>query len=127
MMPAWLGYALTTCVLWGIWGAFLNVPTQHGFPETLSYVVWALTMLVPAVVVLIPARFRIDRDWKSILYGLIIGVTGCGGQVALFKVATMGPTFLIFPILALAPLVTIVMSMAFLGERTGKAGTVGVV
>jgi drug/metabolite transporter (DMT)-like permease len=39
----------------------------------------------------------------------------------------MGPAFLIFPILALAPLVTILMSLAFLRERTGKAGAVGVV
>jgi drug/metabolite transporter (DMT)-like permease len=84
-------------------------------------------MLIPPLVVLIPDRFRIDRDWKSILYGFLIGGTACGGQVALFKVATMGPAFLIFPILALAPLVTILMSLAFLRERTGKAGCVGVV
>ena len=33
--PSWLIYALATTLLWGVWGAFTNLPAEHGFPETL--------------------------------------------------------------------------------------------
>jgi hypothetical protein len=33
--PRWLGYALATALLWGVWGAFAGLPSQNGFPETL--------------------------------------------------------------------------------------------
>jgi hypothetical protein len=42
-------YALLTTAFWGVWGAFAGLPTQHGFPETLVYLVWALTMIPPAL------------------------------------------------------------------------------
>jgi drug/metabolite transporter (DMT)-like permease len=39
----------------------------------------------------------------------------------------MGPSYLIFPIISLSPLVTIALSAAFLRERTGRIGVVGIV
>ncbi len=38
----------STTLTWGVWGAFTGVPSEHGFPDTLTYVVWALTMIAPA-------------------------------------------------------------------------------
>jgi hypothetical protein len=29
---AWLLYAFATTILWGLWGAFTDLPAQHGFP-----------------------------------------------------------------------------------------------
>ena len=43
----WLRYALFTTVTWGVWGAYTSLPSEHGFPDTLTYVVWALTMIAP--------------------------------------------------------------------------------
>jgi hypothetical protein len=48
MQSTWLTYALITTLLWGVWGAFTGLPAAHGFPDTLIYVVWALTMIPPA-------------------------------------------------------------------------------
>ena len=62
--PRWLGYALATALLWGVWGAFAGLPTQNGFPETLVYVVWALTMVPPALFVL--AYFGICRTCSGL-------------------------------------------------------------
>lgn len=124
----WLTYAFATFVLWGIWGAFLNKPTEHGFPETLGYVAWAITTIPSALVILAANKFKIATHGKAVLYGLAVGLTGCGGQVALFKVMAMGgPAYLVFPILALAPLITVIMSFVLLHERTGRLGAVGVV
>ena len=39
MRKSWLIYALITTGFWGVWGAFAEFPTRHGFPDTLVYVV----------------------------------------------------------------------------------------
>jgi hypothetical protein len=51
-MSAWLVHALVTTLLWGVWGALAGLPGEHGVPETINYVVWALTMIPPALFVL---------------------------------------------------------------------------
>ena len=123
----WLGYALTTVVLWGIWGAFSGLSVRRGFPETLIYCVWAITMILPAVVVMGRAGWRLDTKPMAIFYGLAIGLLGAGGQMLLFYAVAVGPAYLIFPVVSLSPLVTIVMSMMFLGERTNRLGGLGAV
>ncbi|MFN3807984.1 EamA family transporter [Asticcacaulis sp.] len=123
----WLLFAFLTVALWGVWGAFAGTSAQRGFPETLVYCVWAVTMIVPAVIVMQREKWKLDRDPKSIIYGLLIGLTGAGGQMILFYAVTTGPAYLIFPIISLSPLVTILMSFAFLKERTTKLGALGVV
>src|SRR4030088_3203110 len=57
----WLTYALITTGFWGVWGAFAEFPTRHGFPETLVYVVWALTMILPALYAMQRAGWRVRR------------------------------------------------------------------
>lgn len=123
----WLTFALAVVVLWGVWGAFTGISAQKGFPETLTYCVWAVTMILPALYVLAKAGWKLDRDPRSILYGLIIGLLGAGGQMVLFYAVNTGPAYLIFPVISLSPLVTILMSAAFLKERTTRLGLLGVV
>ncbi len=123
----WLLYAIIATIFWGIWGAFTGVPSENGFPDTLIYCVWAITMILPAVFVLRRVKWRLEKDRKSILYGLIIGLLGAGGQMILFYAVTIGPTYLIFPIISLSPLITIVLSLLFLKERTGLLGIIGII
>jgi uncharacterized membrane protein len=126
-MSAWLGYALATMLMWGVWGAFTGVPSEHGFPDTLTYVVWALTMIAPAAWVLYRSGQPLQRDARSAALGLAIGLLGAGGQILLFRAVTLGPTYLIFPIISLSPVVTILLSLALLKERTGRLGWAGIV
>lgn len=122
----WLLYAIVTVVLWGIWGAFSGLSPQNGFPETLVYCVWALTMIPPALVVLAQAGWRLDRSSRAIGHGLAVGLLGAGGQMVLFYAVARGPAYLIFPIISLSPVVTIALSFLLMGERTGKLGAVGI-
>ena len=124
---SWLRYALLAAVMWGVWGAFTGLPSEHGFPDTLTYVVWALTMIAPAIFALRRSGQGLQRDRRSILLGLAVGLLGAGGQMLLFRAVTLGPTYLIFPIVALSPVVTIVLSLILLGERTGRLGFAGIV
>jgi uncharacterized membrane protein len=122
----WLWFALATVVLWGVWGAFAGISAQRGFPETLTYCVWALTMIIPAVIVMQRERWKLDISAKAIGYGLAIGLLGAGGQMVLFYAVSTGPAYLIFPVISLSPLITIVMSFLILRERTNWLGALGV-
>ena len=122
----WLIYALLTTAFWGVWGAYAGLPTQHGFPETMVYVVWALTMIPPALYAWHRVGWKFQADGRSIYLGTMIGLLGAGGQMLLFHAVHVGPTYLIFPIIALSPLVTIVMSMLLLRERVTRLGALGI-
>ena len=124
---AWLTYALVTTASWGLWGAFTGIPANHGFPETLIYAVWAVTMIPPALFALHRVGWRLQYDARSICYGALIGLLGAGGQMLLFHAVRTGPAYLIFPVISLSPVVTVVLSLTVLRERTGKLGALGIV
>ena len=123
----WLIYSLVTTAFWGVWGALIELPEKAGFPATLSYAVWALTMIPPALVALKIAGWRLERDRRSVVLGLLIGLLGAGGQVVLFQALRTGPAYLIFPIISLSPVVTILMSWVILKERASRRGWVGII
>jgi drug/metabolite transporter (DMT)-like permease len=121
-----VGCSLTTVVLWGVWGALSGLSAEHGFPDTLVYGVWALTMIPPAAVILWLGGWKLDRTPRAVVYGLLIGLLGAGGQMLLFHTLTVGPAYFIFPIISLSPVVTIALSLVLMRERTGRAGTLGI-
>jgi len=123
----WLIYAIVTTSFWGIWGALIEIPEKAGFPATLGYAVWALTMIPPALVALKVIDWKLEYDKRSILLGAIIGFTGAGGQLILFQALRMGPAYMIFPIISMSPVVTIVLSLFFLKERASGRGWVGII
>lgn len=123
----WLIYALTTTIFWGIWGAFIEIPEKAGFPATMGYIVWALTMIPCAIVALAIINWKLETDKKSILLGSAIGFLGAGGQLLLFQALREGPAYIIFPFVSLFPVLTIVLSVIFLREKTGKKQWVGII
>lgn len=124
----WLFYAIITTVFWGVWGATIEIPEKAGFPASLAYIVWALTMLIPAFFALRLIKWRLETDRKSVIYGMILcGFTGTGGQLILFHALVTGPAYLVFPFISLSPLITIVLSYLFLKERATKKGWIGII
>lgn len=127
MKKLWLIYALVTTLFWGVWGAFTEISANAGFPGTLIYVAWSLTMIIPALVALKLVGWKLDTDKRSIIFGLIIGFTGAGGQLALLTGAIVnGPAYLIFPIISLSPVITILLSVVFLKEKASIKGWIGI-
>ena len=123
----WLLFALTTTVFAGVWGAFIELPEKAGFPDTLGYIVWSLTMIIPAVFALRRAGWKIDKNKKAILYGMTIGLTGSAGQLILFQALRAGPAYLVFPFVSLSPLVTILLSIWLLKEKASRRIWAGII
>lgn len=122
----WLIYALTTTIFWGIWGAFIEIPEKAGFPATMGYIVWALTMIPCAIVALAIINWKLETDKKSILLGSAIGLLGAGGQLLLFQALREGPAYIVFPFISLFPVLTIILSVVFLKEKTGRRQWIGI-
>lgn len=123
---SWIFYAILLVVFWGVWGAFSALPaTRYGYPDEMIYSIWALTMIIPAAFAMRGQRF--DRRPQAAIYGLLIGFTGAGGQLVLFQALTMGPAYLIFPIVSISPAITVLMAMLLLRERISALATVGLI
>lgn len=123
----WLLFAIITTTFWGLWGALIEIPEKSGFPATLGYTVWALTMIIPSLIALRIIRWKVESDARSIFLGLMIGLTGAGGQLILFLALRTGPAYLVFPFISLSPVITILLSLFFLKERASFRGWIGIV
>jgi drug/metabolite transporter (DMT)-like permease len=122
----WISFVIIHVIFMGAWGALIELPEKNGFPATLGYVVWALTMIPPTIVALIINKWKLDYDRKSIIYGCLAGLLGAVGQLVLFFTLRIAPAYLVFPILSLTPVVTILLAVLFLKESTGIYGWVGI-
>ncbi|WJG09601.1 DMT family transporter [Aliiglaciecola sp. LCG003] len=123
----WLIFAVITTLSWGLWGALTAVLANDAMPSTVVYSIWALTMIIPCVIALKLIGWKLETDKRSIWLGCWIGFLGSGGQMLLFYAVSVGPGYLIFPIVSLSPVITIALSLGLLKERTGVLGTIGIV
>ncbi|HEX7411661.1 MAG TPA: DMT family transporter [Bacteroidales bacterium] len=122
----WLSYAIITTIFWGVWGALIEVPEKAGFPATLGYIVWALTMIPCALVALYIVKWKIETDKRSIFLGSAVGLLGAGGQLLLFQALREGPAYIIFPFISLYPTLTIILSVMILKEKTSFLKWIGI-
>lgn len=116
----WVLYTFITTLFWGGWGAFIEIPEKAGFPATLGYCVWALTMVPCAVVALKLGNWKLNHNRRSIFTGCMAGMLGALGQLVLFKALETGPAYMVFPIISLFPVITVFLSAIFLMESTNQ-------
>ncbi|MBI5425831.1 MAG: DMT family transporter [Opitutae bacterium] len=122
----WFYYAVLTMATWGVWGALIDSTARAGFPEALGYIVWTFTLFPPALFALWRAGWKVERDAVSVTLGLLAGVLGASGQLALFKVLRLAPAYLVFPIVSLSPVVTVALAFVLLRERVARKDWVGI-
>ena len=125
-IKSWILYTFITTLFWGVWGAFIEIPEKAGFPATLGYCVWALTMVPCAVVALKLSNWKLDFNMRSVLIGGSVGILGAVGQLILFQALRTGPAYMVFPIISLFPVVTIALSALFLRENTSRKQWLGI-
>jgi drug/metabolite transporter (DMT)-like permease len=122
----WLVYAIVTTLFWGVWGAFIELPEKKGFPATLGYSVWALTMLPCAAAALHVADWRLEHDARSVLLGSAAGLLGAAGQLVLFEALRRGPAYLVFPVISLSPAVSVLLAVLLLRETASFRTWIGI-
>jgi drug/metabolite transporter (DMT)-like permease len=95
-------------------------------PRTMQYLFnWG--GLPVGVLFLALRRFRMEKNFKGISYGLIVGLLSALGQLALFG-AYHGSanTSVVTVITSLFPLVTVILAVIFLRERLTRTQVAGI-
>ena len=123
----WFLYALLTTLSWGIWGAFIEIPEKAGFPATLGFMVWSVSMIPFMLIAMYNANWKVEYRWESVRDGLFIGLTGAGGNLLLFEALRTGPAYIVFPFVSLYPVMTIILSLIFLKEKATRRQWAGIV
>jgi drug/metabolite transporter (DMT)-like permease len=123
----WMFYAMITTILWGVWGALIELPEKAGFPATLGYAVWAITLIPVSIIALKRVGWKLETQKRNVVLALLAGAFGCGGQIILFQVLRIGPAYLVFPLISLYPVVTIFLSVVFLKEKASKRAWAGII
>lgn len=123
----WLVFILITIATWGVWGALSDhLMQQYGIPDTVVYILWALTMIPCAIVALIINKGKFLHDGKAALLGCTVGLLGAGGQLVLFKALTLGPSYIIFPFISMSPVIVIALAAIFLKEKATRWQIAGI-
>lgn len=122
----WISFVIVHVIFMGVWGALIELPEKNGFPATLGYVVWAMTMIPAAILALVINKWKLDYDRNSVVYGCLAGFLGAIGQLVLFFTLKIAPAYIVFPVLSLTPVVTILLAVVFLKESTGFTGWLGI-
>ena len=123
----WLVFILITIATWGVWGALSDhLMQQYGIPDTVVYILWALTMVPCAIVALIINKGKFLHDGKAALLGCTVGLLGAGGQLVLFKALTLGPSYIIFPFISMSPVIVIALAAIFLKEKATRWQIAGI-
>lgn len=123
----WITFVITHVIFMGVWGALIEISEKNGFPATLGYVVWALTMIPAAIVALGINKWKLEYEKRSIFLGCLAGFLGAVGQLVLFVTLKIAPAYLVFPLLSLTPVVTILLAVFLLKEKASRAGWIGIV
>jgi len=125
----WMLLSLLTVALWGGWGLESKIIVDRISPWT-NQVLFSIG-LVPLVVWMAFSknlRRAAGSKRKGMSYGLITGLLGGTGNVAMYlALARGGKASIVIPFVGLAPLVTVVLALALLGESLNRAQIAGVV
>jgi len=99
----WLLFAAITTLSWGVWGALIEAPEKAGFPATLGYSVWALTMIPCALVALAVVGWKLERDRRSILLGMSWVCLAPVARSFCFRLCALRPLTCSFPLFPSIP------------------------
>jgi transporter family protein len=124
-MKGWIAPATLTFIFWGLWGFIPKITTRYINP-TSAVIYEALIGLPVALIIMAFMRFQVQTEPRGIVLASITGILGILGAFGYLVAVTRGPVSLITAFVALAPALTILLAMLFLGETLAVRQWVGV-
>ena len=125
-MAHWLWLALIAVALWGVVGLLQKVTTNHISAD--AVLIWDRIGYVVILPFLLTGLHVRQLGTKDILIGTLDGLTNSLGALYLYKALQCGAKASIaVPLTALYPLITVVLAVAFLGERLDRLHWFGVI
>jgi len=124
-MKVWYVYALMTVVLWGIWGVFSKLAGEHSRPRQVL-LFQSVGVLAFALVVLAIEKFKIEPSLPGFGWSFSAGFFTFIGFLTFFAALDQGKASTVVTLSALYPVVTILLSIAFLHEKLTMRQVAGI-
>jgi bacterial/archaeal transporter family protein len=125
-LKAWYGYAVLTVLTWGLWGVFSKLASNYAKPKQ-ALLFQTAGVLAFAMVVLFLEKFRIEWSLPGFSWAFLGGFFAFIGFLTFFAALDQGKASTVVTLSALYPLVTILLSIAFLHEKLTMRQGVGIV
>ena len=121
-MKIWYLYAVLTVIAWGLWGIFSKLAANYSKPKQ-ALLFQTVGVLAFAVVVLFIEKFQIEWSLPGFSWAALGGFFAFVGFLTFFAALDTGKASTVVTLSALYPLVTILLSIAFLHETlTARQG-----
>ncbi len=125
-MKIWYLYAVTTVVVWGIWGVFSKLASAHARPRQML-LFQSVGVIAFALVVLVIEKFKIEPTAAGFSWSFAAGFFTFIGFLTFFAALEQGKASTVVTMSALYPVVTILLSIVFLHEKLTLRQSAGIV
>ena len=124
-MKIWYFYAVMTVVTWGLWGVFSKLASNYTKPRQ-ALLFQTVGVIAFALLVLVLENFKIEWNLAGFTWAALGGFFAFVGFLTFFAALEKGSASTVVTLSALYPLVTILISIAFLHERLTTRQGVGI-
>jgi transporter family protein len=125
-VSSWLVLSLVSLGLWGLWGVFTKVATQHLGPQG-AYLLGLCGYLPVLGILLYETGGRVAFHPWGWAAALAAGMSTGFGLFFFFRALNHGAASVIVPLTSLYPVVTVVLSWLFLKEGLSPRQLLGLV
>jgi bacterial/archaeal transporter family protein len=125
-LKIWYLYTALTVVTWGLWGVFSKLASNYSRPKQ-SLLFQTAGVLAFAFIVLCMERFHFQWSLPGFSWAALGGFFAFIGFLTFFAALDQGKASTVVTLSALYPLVTILLSIAFLHERLTTRQGIGIV
>jgi transporter family protein len=123
ILKTWYLYSVLTVVTWGLWGVFSKLASNYSKPKQ-ALLFQTAGVLAFALVVLFMEKFHFEWSLPGFSWAALGGFFAFVGFLTFFAALDQGKASTVVTLSALYPLVTILLSIAFLHEKlTARQGT----
>lgn len=124
-MQAWLLYSLLALVMWGIWGFLPKVALMHFTPQ--SVLVWqGLGAATSTLIFFLFMAGSLQTEFTGTVAGIGTGLFAFLGSLFFIYALSSGKTSVVVMLTALYPLISIFLTVIFLGEGVTIRNALGI-
>lgn len=122
---SWLPLAILSVLLWGVWGFFQKLATNHMPPRNV-YIFATAGALCIVGSVFVTSSFPLNVTSKGIFFAVLAGMCSSLGGLLFLNALSRGTASIVIPFTALYPVVTIFLCFSVLEETVTLKQGIGI-
>jgi transporter family protein len=125
----WLFFSIIAIFAWGVWGIFTKISLRHYIWQQ-TFIITSLVMIIASFIIYFYSIYpneNLSFSSSSFYYALAVGITGVIAYYGFYNAIKFGKVVIVVPLTSLYPVITIVLSLIFLGEKISIPQGLGII